>query len=78
MAACSIRGLLDLRWSRDVFLDRSRKDKGPALTFGVDAFNVLNRVNAVSYVGKLTSPFFGQAVAAQPPRRLQFSVRARF
>jgi hypothetical protein len=69
---------LDLRWSRDVILDRAKKETGPVLTFGVDAFNALNHVNYTSYVGTLTSPFFGQAIAAQPARRLQFSVRTRF
>jgi hypothetical protein len=48
------------------------------MTVGVDAFNVLNRVNAAYYVGTLSSPFFGQAIAALPPRRVQLSLRARF
>ncbi len=48
------------------------------MTFGLDVFNVLNRVNDVAYISTLTSPFFGESVAAQPPRRLQLSVRARF
>jgi outer membrane receptor protein involved in Fe transport len=69
---------LDLRWSHDVFLNRTKKGSGPTVTFGIDAFNVLNRVNDASYVGTLTSPFFGRPVAAQPPRRLQVSLRARF
>jgi hypothetical protein len=68
---------LDVRWSRDLAFAQGKPDK-PALTIGIDAFNVLNRVNAISYVGTLTSPFFGRAVAAQPPRRLQFSLRAKF
>jgi hypothetical protein len=69
---------LDLRWSRDFFLVRSKKDKGPTVTFALDGFNVLNRVNYVSFVGNLSSPFFGRAVAARPPRRLQLSVRFKF
>jgi len=69
---------LDLRWSHELFLDQARKGSGPTLTLGVDAFNVLNQVNATSYVGTLTSPFFGTAVAAQPARRLQLSARAKF
>jgi outer membrane receptor protein involved in Fe transport len=69
---------LDLRLSHDLALDRARTSGGPVMTFGLDLFNVLNRVNDVAYIGTLTSPFFGQAVAAQPPRRLQLSVRARF
>jgi acyl-CoA thioesterase FadM len=44
----------------------------------VDAFNILNHVNYVSYVGTLTSPFFGQAVAALPPRRIQLSAGFHF
>jgi hypothetical protein len=67
---------VDFRWSRDVLLNGNKK--GPAVTVGVDAFNVLNRVNDTSYIGTLTSPFFGRAIAAQSPRRLQFSARARF
>ena len=69
---------LDLRWSYDLFLDRAKKRSGPNVTLGIDAFNVLNRVNDSNYIGTVTSPFFGRAVAAQPPRRLQFSARARF
>ena len=69
---------LDLRWSYDVFLNPPKKVSGPTVTVGIDAFNVLNRVNDTSYIGTLTSPFFGRAIAAQPSRRLQFSARARF
>jgi hypothetical protein len=69
---------LDLRWSRDLFFDAAKKGAGPTATLGVDAFNVVNRVNYSSYVGTLTSPFFGTAVTALPPRRLQLSLRMRF
>ncbi len=69
---------VDLRWSRDFFLAPTRRDKGPTVTLGFDAFNVLNRVNYISYVGDLISPFFGKPIAAQPPRRLQVSFRFRF
>jgi hypothetical protein len=69
---------LDLRGSRDIVLSGTKKTTGPVLTVAVDAFNVLNRVNDTSYIGTLTSPFFGQAVAAQPARRLQFSARLKF
>jgi len=70
---------LDLRWSRDFVLKKSKKkDGGLKGTVAVDAFNVTNRVNYSSFVGNLSSPFFGQAVAAQPPRRLQLSFRLRF
>jgi hypothetical protein len=69
---------IDLRWAHEFLLSKAKKDKSPTINIGVDAFNVLNRVNYVSYVGTLSSPFFGRAVAAQPPRRLQLSFRFKF
>lgn len=69
---------LDVRWSHDFFLDGSKNDKGPAANVGIDAFNLLNRVNFAGYIGNLSSPFFGRAVAAQPPRRVQLSLRFKF
>jgi hypothetical protein len=69
---------VDLRFSRDFFLAAPRKEKGPTITAGIDAFNVFNRVNYAGYVGNLSSPFFGKPVAAQPSRRLQLSTRFRF
>jgi outer membrane receptor protein involved in Fe transport len=69
----------DFRWSRDFSLVRGKKkDEGLKATLAVDAFNVFNRVNYTSYLGNLSSPFFGQAVAAQPTRRLQLSFRLKF
>ncbi len=70
---------LALRWSRDFQLIRSKKkDGGLKGTFAIDAFNVLNKVNYSYFVGNLSSPFFGRAVSAQPPRRLQLSFRLKF
>jgi len=69
---------LDSRVSRDFYLSRGKKEKGRILTVAFDAFNVLNHVNYVSYVGNLKSPFFGQAVAALPARRLQVTTRFKF
>jgi hypothetical protein len=69
---------LDVRWSRDFYLVRAKKDKGPVATLGMDAFDVLNHVNYTGYVGVVSSPFFGKPVAAQPVRRLQASFRLRF
>ncbi len=68
---------LDLRWAKDFYLSRA-KDKGPVATFALDAFNALNHTNDVSYIGTLSSPFFAQAIAAYPPRRLQLSLRFKF
>jgi hypothetical protein len=67
---------LDLRWSHEIELGRG--EDGPKVTVGVDAFNVLNRVNYNPYVGNMSSPFFGQPVSAQPARRFQLSLRLEF
>jgi outer membrane receptor protein involved in Fe transport len=70
---------VDLRLARDFTLHPRSKPNDPwMLTVGLDAFNVLNHTNFTSYVGTVTSPLFGQATAAFPPRRLQLSVRTRF
>jgi hypothetical protein len=67
---------LDVRWSHDFAF--SNKKEGPRLTTALDAFNVTNRVNYTSFIGNLSSPFFGQAVSARPPRRLQLSLKFAF
>ncbi len=70
---------LDLRWSKNIFGHPSKKkETGPSATIGLDAFNVLNRVNYSSPVGNLSSPFFGGFVAAGPARRLQVSLSFKF
>jgi hypothetical protein len=68
---------LDLRVSRDFFLSK-KGDKGKVATVALDAFNVLNNVNFSSYVGDLSSPLFGRAVASSPARRMQLTVRFKF
>lgn len=70
--------IVDLRWYREIRLLPARKDKSPSATLAMDAFNILNRVNYQNFAGSLTSPFFGQAVATQPSRRLQLGVRFQF
>ena len=69
---------LDLHWSYDVWRKDATKAGGPRLNAGIDAFNVLNRVNYSGYVGTITSPFFGTAVSTAPPRRLQLSLKFTF
>ncbi len=69
---------LDLRWSKDFVLDAAKKEKSPKITAAIDAFNVTNRVNYSGYIGNLTSPFFGRAIASRPARRLQLSMRFVF
>jgi hypothetical protein len=68
---------LDLRWSRELTLKPGART-GPSAVVGIDAFNLLNRVNYSRFIGTLTSPFFGQAISAQAARQLQLSVRLRF
>jgi hypothetical protein len=71
---------------------RTRGDEGnPLANFGggdpskrynlelyAQAYNVLNRTNALSFSGVLTSPFFGQPTSAAPARRVEIGVRFRF
>ena len=75
---------LDLRVSRDLNLGSGAvRGSGAAkdarsVTLAVDAFNVLNRVNDVNFVGTVGSPLFGQPVSSRPARQLQFSARVKF
>ena len=70
---------LDLRWSRDFLVRKGKKkDDGVKATLAVDAFNVLNEVNYAGFIGNISSPFFGKAIATQPSRRLQLSLRLKF
>jgi len=68
---------VDLRAAREFTLPAAAGRKH-SLTLGLDAFNVLNHVNYSYFVGNLSSPFFGRAVAAQAPRRVQLSLRLRY
>jgi outer membrane receptor protein involved in Fe transport len=69
---------VDLKWTREFALTSKKDDDAPAWSVGVSAFNVFNHVNYVGYIGTLTSPLFGQPVAAQPPRRIQLSAEFHF
>jgi hypothetical protein len=69
---------LNVRWSREFQLNRTKKDEGPKMSFGIDGFNVLNRTNYAGFVGNLSSPFFGLPVAARPARRVQLSFGFEF
>ncbi len=51
---------------------------GSSLEIAIDAFNAFNRTNFKNYVGTLTSPFFGRANAANPPRQVQVSTKYHF
>jgi outer membrane receptor protein involved in Fe transport len=70
---------LDVRWAKKFGLKKRKKeDEGPAISIGVDGFNLLNRTNYVSFVGNLSSPFFGLPVAARPARRVQLTFGFEF
>jgi hypothetical protein len=70
--------LMDLRWSHEFAMGSHKGDDGPAWSIGVDAFNLVNRVNYAGFIGTQSSPFFGRAIAAQPPRRIQLSAGIHF
>jgi hypothetical protein len=68
---------LDLNLERDFLLSKAKKE-GPRVTLALNAFNILNHTNDSTFVGTITSPFFGRAVAAQPPRRIQLNLQFKF
>jgi hypothetical protein len=68
---------LDLNIERDFLLVKGRKE-GPTLTVGLNSFNVLNHQNDVTYVGVISSVYFGRAVSALPPRRMQLNLQFKF
>ena len=68
---------LDLNVEHDFLFVKGKKE-GPALTVGLNAFNVLNHQNDATYVGVLSSVYFGKAVAALPPRRMQLNLQFKF
>jgi hypothetical protein len=68
---------LDLNIAHEFKLGRPAKE-AKTLTVALNSFNVLNHTNDVTYVGVITSPFFGHGVAAQPPRRTQINVQFKF
>lgn len=73
------RVTVDVRWSREFPLRRAKgKEEPPSVEIALDAFNVMNHVNPTRMVGNQSSPFFGRAVAAEAPRRLQLSLQIKF
>jgi TonB dependent receptor len=68
---------LDLNVAHDFVLFKSRKE-APKLSVSLSSFNVLNHTNDLTYIGVITSPFFGRGVQAQPPRRIQLGLQYKF
>ncbi len=46
--------------------------------FYIQASNVINHANRTNFIGVQTSPFFGQAIAAMPGRRIETGMRFSF
>ena len=68
---------LDLNVSHD-FPVTKRKGETRIFSVTLNSFNVLNHPNYLTYIGTISSPLFGQPVAAQPPRRMQLDVQFKF
>jgi len=68
---------LDVNVSHDFKLSKAKKES-KVFSVSLNSFNVLNHTNDVTYVGVITSQFFGRAVAAQPPRRTQLDLQFKF
>ena len=54
------------------------EDKRVRFELFASASNLFNAVNRTGYSGVMTSPFFGQATAAMPARRIDVGVRVGF
>jgi hypothetical protein len=68
---------LDLNLAHNFILTKDGT-KGPTATLAINSFNVLNHENDITYVGVVTSPFFGHSVSAQPARRFQLDLEFKF
>jgi hypothetical protein len=69
---------LDLRYGYDFKMRPKRQDKSPTVGFSISAFNVFNTLNGSIVSAVVTSPTFGQVIAAYPPRRMQMELRYSF
>jgi hypothetical protein len=68
---------LDLNLGHEFKLGHSATEvKRLAVT--LNSFNVLNHRNDITYVGALSSAFFGQSRSAKPPRQMQLNVEFKF
>jgi hypothetical protein len=68
---------LDLNLSHEFALSKAH-DHPRTLSASLNSFNVLNHTNDMTFVGVVTSPFFGYAVSALPPRRMQLDLLFKF
>jgi hypothetical protein len=69
---------LDVNLERDFRLSKGKKE-GPTITVSLNAFNVLNHVNDVTYIAISPVPLnTGYAVQALDPRRIQLNLQFKF
>jgi len=69
---------VDIRLTKRFVLGPVREHGTKYIDVRADAFNALNQVNAVNFIGVQSSPRFGHANAALPARQLQFSMKTSF
>lgn len=68
---------VDVRAARN-FILATRGNDHVEMTVGLSSFNLMNHRNDMPYIGTIGSPFFGQAVAANPARRMQLNAELTF
>jgi hypothetical protein len=68
---------LDLNMTHE-FSFHKGKEEGRLLAVSLNAFNVFNHPNDVTYGGVVGSTFFGKAVQSLPPRRMQLNLEYKF
>jgi hypothetical protein len=68
---------LDLNLGHEFKLGHGAKES-KRLVLTLNSFNVLNHRNDLTYIGALSSSFFGQAREAKPPRQMQLNVEFKF
>ncbi len=69
---------VDLNLSRAFVIGKQTGEGGRSLAINVRFNNLFNRTNPLNVNGVLTSPFFGRANTAAPPRRIEFGLRFNF
>lgn len=69
---------IDLNLSRSFLIDKQTGEGGRSLAVNIRFNNLFNRINPLAVNGVLTSPFFGRANTAAPPRRIEFGLRFNF
>ena len=75
---------ISISTSSTIFRLKKEKKNSPVLTVTLNAFNVLNHVNDMTYIGVIgpdggpRNPNFGKPSAAYPARRFQLNLEFKF